>query len=144
MQFRRCPNHPLFCVPRQLFCDGMDNCGLNSDEKDCADPLTRIAVNIVDSRTEIYGTIFSASFAIVLAFSVILIVFLYRWYMRTHAGYSSKYVKNVFGIQKEHLSNYEAEETVALLTLGLRQMIPYMPANRRLSHYHSVRYGTMF
>lgn len=32
-KFRQCPNHELFCIRRDLFCDGIDNCGLEADEK---------------------------------------------------------------------------------------------------------------
>jgi hypothetical protein len=33
VKFKQCPNHELFCIPRSLFCDGIDNCGNESDEK---------------------------------------------------------------------------------------------------------------
>uniref|UniRef100_A0A914W234 Uncharacterized protein n=1 Tax=Plectus sambesii TaxID=2011161 RepID=A0A914W234_9BILA len=33
--YRSCPSLTDFCVARRLFCDGADNCGLRSDERDC-------------------------------------------------------------------------------------------------------------
>jgi hypothetical protein len=75
---------------------------------------------------------------------VILAFLLYNWYIRASTGYSSKYIKSVFGSKKSN--NYEAEETVALLTLGLKHMLPNIPAvPRRLSNYQTIRLGgTLF
>uniref|UniRef100_A0A914DS77 WH2 domain-containing protein n=1 Tax=Acrobeloides nanus TaxID=290746 RepID=A0A914DS77_9BILA len=47
-RFRQCPNHPVFCISRELFCDNIDNCGFHSDEADCTAQLHQVSVVITD------------------------------------------------------------------------------------------------
>lgn len=37
-RFKPCPNQPLICIRRDLFCDSVDNCGMNADEQVAENP----------------------------------------------------------------------------------------------------------
>lgn len=100
-----------------------------------------VSINIVDSRTDRNISIIVGSLAIISICLGFLVFISYNWYLRARHGYSSKYVKNVFGTGAKDPSNYEAEETVALLTIGLKHMFPHMP--QRVSRYQSVA-GSLF
>uniref|UniRef100_A0A1I7SQH7 ZnMc domain-containing protein n=1 Tax=Bursaphelenchus xylophilus TaxID=6326 RepID=A0A1I7SQH7_BURXY len=139
MRFKQCPNHRMFCISRSLFCDGNDNCGMGVDEQNCAAPSQQIALSIVDNRNHVHLAVILGSLAVVTFFTGVASIFVYRWYQRARRGYCSKYVKNMFGAKKKEPSNYEAEETVALLTLGLKNLYLPLPGNRRLSHYAQVK-----
>ncbi|CAD5216448.1 unnamed protein product [Bursaphelenchus okinawaensis] len=144
LRYKQCPNNKQFCVSRSLFCDGNDNCGMGSDEQNCSEPPQRIALSIVDNRNHVHLAVILGSLAVVTFFAGVASIFLYQWYQRARRGYCSKYVKNMFGAKKKEPSNFEAEETVALLTLGLKNLYIPLPGNRRLSHYAQVKYGTVW
>ncbi|KAK0421172.1 hypothetical protein QR680_015094 [Steinernema hermaphroditum] len=128
--FRQCANTPRFCISRQLFCDGYDNCGLNSDETDCSNRLDQIAVTIIDGRGD-WSLVVVAAFFAILILLLLFILYNYRMakarrkFLRTRKRHSSYYGSS---IRRFEADVKESEETVALLALGLRKMFPLMPA----------------
>lgn len=110
--------------------------------QNCTPAPRHIPVAIVDSRTHFHLAVVCGSLAVVTLFAGLASVLLYRWYQRARRGYCSRHVKTMFGHGKEAPSNFEAEETVALLTLGLRNLYLPLPAARSLGRYPGVKYGT--
>ncbi|KAI1729363.1 hypothetical protein DdX_01600 [Ditylenchus destructor] len=119
----------------------------------------------MDQRSPLQTVVFYSSISCSLFLAIALVIVLHRWYtMRGLSGpggimggkYCSSYVKNMFGnvpnstIHRGEVS-VEAEETVALLTLGLgnvlrmarkseSSVLENQNAQPKLSTNHSPKY----
>uniref|UniRef100_A0AAF5D1N1 Uncharacterized protein n=1 Tax=Strongyloides stercoralis TaxID=6248 RepID=A0AAF5D1N1_STRER len=101
---KQCPNNPKNCVPRHLFCDGKDNCGLNGDEQNCYYVNNDIPLEVN------------------------------KYFSKHKNGYST----GIFRTKKRRQTSSEPEETVALLTLGLKGFFPQAVPNHIESIHDSI------
>lgn len=70
--------------------------------------------------------------------SIFLLLFIYRWHTARRLKYRSRVVKNVFGDSIKKRDSTDPEETVALLTLGLRSFMPNVAPTK--FQYRSMSY----
>uniref|UniRef100_A0A0N5A228 Uncharacterized protein n=1 Tax=Parastrongyloides trichosuri TaxID=131310 RepID=A0A0N5A228_PARTI len=139
---KQCPNNPKNCIPRHLFCDGIDNCGLNSDEQKCyynthdEVPLEVSIINNIPFNPSyiLIGSIFIITMIISLFIASIIYCIRKRNKYKQKQGYS----RGIFGRRKRRQTSCEPEETVALLTLGLKGFFPQAVPNHIESIHDSL------
>uniref|UniRef100_A0A0N5CEE0 Uncharacterized protein n=1 Tax=Strongyloides papillosus TaxID=174720 RepID=A0A0N5CEE0_STREA len=129
---KQCPNNPKSCIPKHLFCDGIDNCGLNGDEQNCyyiADdiPLEVSIINNIplNAHFVFYGFVF----LIIIITTIFITVTIYYIRRKFFAKQKQGYSRGIFGNRKRRQTSSEPEETVALLTLGLKGFFPQAVPN---------------
>ncbi|CEF67001.1 Low-density lipoprotein (LDL) receptor class A repeat-containing protein [Strongyloides ratti] len=138
---KQCPNNPKNCIPKHLFCDGKDNCGLNGDEQNCYYvnddiPLEVSIINNMPFNTPylLYGFIF-----LIIIITIIILLFITYCIRKKYiTKQKNGYCKGIFGNKKRRQTSSEPEETVALLTLGLKGFFPQAVPNHIESIHDSI------
>ena len=145
---RQCPNHPIFCIPAHLFCDSVDNCGVGADEQHCNEldqPKQIYQIEMVEEEPYLVKNFQTLMPIVLLGISTIstgtLIAVLWKNRKAKRAAERRRrntplYRKNairrtirkIFKPEaKRAVGNEAEEETVALLTLGLKNILYTLP-----------------
>lgn len=88
---------------------------------------------MIDQQTQLHMLFLFVLISCLVCFAAILGFVIYRYYLLISKGtsrshYYKNYITNMFGsFKRAHvLESGEAEETVALLTLGLNSILPHL------------------